>query len=134
MAITDDNEGTLKNQKYITKGALKQHMQNIPIIDRNFIPLGWSPSQLRSYSLWYINEFHRKDERLSREQVLSFLGNFHKIGNPAKKAARIGQAFSASWTYLCKPNEIKEEVIPDEMSPKNYMYTDGIGKVSRDLI
>ena len=134
VAITDDNEGTLKNQKYITKGALKYSMQNILIVERKFIPLGWSPSQLRSYSLWYIHEYNRANERLSREQILSFLGSFDNINNAAKKAARIGQAFSASWTYLCKDKEIKEEVIDDEMSPKNYMYTDGIGKISRDLI
>jgi len=102
VAITDDNEGTLKNQKYITKGALKSYMKGISIADRFFVPLGWSPSQLRSYSVWYINEYTKEGQRLSREQVLSFLGSFDKIENPAKKAARIGQAFSASWTYLCK--------------------------------
>lgn len=62
------------------------------------------------------------------------MGVFDKIGNPAKKAARIGQAFSASWTYLCKENEIKELTIPDEYSSKGYMYTDGIGKISANLI
>lgn len=55
VTITDDNEGTLKNQKYITKVALKGMMQKIPILERHYIPLGWSPSQLRSYSLWYIH-------------------------------------------------------------------------------
>lgn len=57
VSISDDNEGTLKNQKYITKGALKTFMKKIRIVDRDYIPLGWSPSQLRSYSLWYIHEF-----------------------------------------------------------------------------
>ena len=71
---------------------------------------------------------------MSREQVLSFLGSFDKIENPAKKAARIGQAFSASWTYLCKEGEIKEKTIKDEISSKGYMFTDGIGKVSCDLM
>jgi len=102
VTITDDNDGSLKNQKYITKGALKSMMTSITILSREYIPLGWSPSQLRSYSLWYMHEYNNKTERLRREQVLSFLGDFSKIDNPAKKAARIGQAFSASWTYLCK--------------------------------
>lgn len=57
VTITDDNEGTLKNQKYITKRALKDRMKRISIVDRQYIPLGWSPSQLRSYSLWYIHEY-----------------------------------------------------------------------------
>lgn len=66
ISITDDNEGTLKNQKYITKGALKSYMRSINIIDRPYIPLGWSPSQLRAYSLWYIHEYDKKDSRLKR--------------------------------------------------------------------
>jgi len=71
---------------------------------------------------------------LIREQVLSFLGSFDNIDNPAKKAARIGQAFSASWTLACKKGEIKEFVDPDDYSTKNYLYTDGIGKISSDLL
>lgn len=66
--------------------------------------------------------------------MLSFLGNFDKITNPAKKAARIGQAFSSSWTYHCKPNEIKEIYIADDKSSKEFLFTDGIGKISQDLL
>lgn len=108
VTICDDNEASLKNQRYITKGALKSFMQKIKIVERTYDPLGWSPSQLRSYSLWYVHEYTRGNNRLMREQILSFLGNFDSIDNPAKKAARIGQAFSASWTYLCKEKEIHE--------------------------
>lgn len=134
VAIVDDNEGSLKNQKYITKCALKNMMTNITILNRKYVPLGWSPSQLRSYSLWYMHEFDTKTARLNRNQVLSFLGDFSKISNPAKKAARIGQAFSASWTYLCKQGEIKEKVIDDDRSTKGYLFTDGIGKISANLL
>jgi hypothetical protein len=31
--------------------------------------------------------------------IISFLGDFDSIDIPAKKAARIGQSFSASWTF-----------------------------------
>lgn len=55
VSVVDDHEGTLKNQKYITKGALKSKMLEFTILGRKYIPQGWSPSQLRSYSLWYIN-------------------------------------------------------------------------------
>ena len=108
-------------------------MRDIPVLDRKYIPLGWSPSQLRSYSLWYIHEVH-VDRALIRQQVLSFLGNFDNIDNPAKRAARIGQAFSSSWTFQCKPGEIQELILDDDYSPKGYMYTDGIGKFSEDLL
>lgn len=56
VSVVDDHEGTLKNQKYITKKALKYKMSEFTILNRKYIPLGWSPSQLRAYSLWYIHE------------------------------------------------------------------------------
>lgn len=34
VTITDDNEGGLKNQKYITKIPLKSMMRKIPILER----------------------------------------------------------------------------------------------------
>jgi hypothetical protein len=66
VTITDDNDASLKNQKYITKGALKSMMNSISILGREYIPLGWSPSQLRSYSLWYIHEYGLGNKGLRR--------------------------------------------------------------------
>ena len=60
------------------------------------------------------------------------MGNFSEIENPAKRAARIGQSFSASWTYDGSKIKTKEE--PDIMSENNFNFTDGIGKISRDLV
>ena len=34
----------------------------------------------------------------------------------------------------CKSGEIKEYIDPDDRSSKNYLYTDGIGKISSDLL
>lgn len=80
----------------------RKEMNQINILDRKYIPLGWSPSQLRSSSLWYLNEIEEDRgnvKRLQRSYILSFLGNFDSIEKPARRAARIGQSFSASWTY-----------------------------------
>lgn len=82
-------------------------MNEITILDRSYLPLGWSPSQLRSFSLWYIHEIKGRNKtdtnemlpELRRWRVLQFLGDFQNISNHAKKAARIGQSFSSSWTY-----------------------------------
>ena len=53
-------------------------------------------------------------------------------------AARIGQAFSSSWA-VDKLGTINVEDIPDidvlnKTINKNLLFTDGIGKISRDLI
>jgi RNA-dependent RNA polymerase len=134
VAVCDDHEGTLKNQKYITKAALKSKMLELNILGRKYIPLGWSPSQLRAYSLWYIHQTNdtSSGRRITREQVLNFLGSFDTIENPAKRAARIGQSFSASWTY--DASRIKYIVEDDIISDEGFLFTDGIGKISRDLI
>ena len=60
------------------------------------------------------------------------MGDFSKIDNPAKRAARIGQSFSSSWTY--DGTKVQEKRIDDERSETGYLYTDGIGKISADLI
>jgi hypothetical protein len=59
------------------------------------------------------------------------LGDFSKITIAAKKAARIGQAFSSSYCY--NSQEVKEIIADDDVSPKKYLFTDGIGKISKEL-
>jgi RNA-dependent RNA polymerase len=60
------------------------------------------------------------------------LGSFDEIENPAKRAARIGQSFSASWTFDASKIKYKEEA--DILTENGYNFTDGIGKISKDLV
>ena len=68
---------------------------------------------------------------VSREKLLQFLGDFEQIKNPALKAARIGQNLAAGRTINLKNVNLK--VIPDDYVGR-YLFTDGIGKVSPDLV
>lgn len=68
---------------------------------------------------------------MTQESILRFLGDFSKIPIAAKKAARIGQAFSSS--YCFDSSQIKEIIVDDDSSAKKFLFTDGIGMVSRDL-
>jgi hypothetical protein len=62
---------------------------------------------------------------------LSFLGTFDDIENPAKRAARIGQCFSSSWTFPgSRLKEIKEN---DIISDNGYMFTDGVGRAAKNI-
>jgi hypothetical protein len=54
--ILDDNGDTIKNSSYITRKIFRRLVNRIDVAGRTFIPLGWSPSQLRKFSLWYMNE------------------------------------------------------------------------------
>lgn len=68
---------------------------------------------------------------MTQESILRFLGDFSKITVAAKKAARIGQAFSSSYCY--NSQNIKAFIYEDDISEMGFKYTDGIGKISKDL-
>jgi hypothetical protein len=81
---------------------MRRLLDNLVLIGKKYVPLGWSGSQLRASSLWYVSEIPKAEGELqvmTQESILSFLGDFNKIPIPAKKAARIGQAFSSSYHY-----------------------------------
>ena len=82
VSIQEESQTELKNQKYITKMIFRKEMDEINILGRKYIPLGWSPSQLRSSSLWYISELNENRgpfQKLTRFIILSFLGDFDAI-------------------------------------------------------
>lgn len=68
---------------------------------------------------------------MTQQSILAFLGDFSKISIPAKKAARIGQAFSSSYCY--DSSEVKDIIEKDDFSARGFPFTDGIGKISKDL-
>lgn len=86
-------------------------MDRIKVINEEYVPLGWSQSQLKEGSLWYTLE-SKYIKSISREKILSFLGDFdeknnQKLRNPALKAARIGQNFGSSWSFDASDIEFK---------------------------
>jgi RNA-dependent RNA polymerase len=68
---------------------------------------------------------------MTQRSILRFLGDFSKITVAAKKAARIGQAFSSSFWF--NSQSVNALVVKDDVSENGFKYTDGIGKISKDL-
>ena len=68
---------------------------------------------------------------IPREKLLYFLGSFDDIKNPALRAARTGQNLSTGFTIIL--NDPDTWIWEDKKSGK-YLYTDGIGMVSRDIV
>lgn len=66
--------------------------------------------------------------------MLNFLGEFAKIQPYAKMAARIGQAFSSSWCYYIKGKLNIKKIDDIYTADGKKMFTDGIGKISQNLI
>lgn len=106
-------------------------MLEIKFLNRVYIPLGWTQSQLKNAAMW----FTLKDadcDFLNRQQLINFLGDFSQIKNPALKAARMGQNLSTGYSINVRDvNIIPQE---DSKSEKKMMYTDGIGMISYDLV
>ncbi|WCJ33637.1 RNA-dependent RNA polymerase 1 [Euphorbia peplus] len=107
-------------------------LQNgIVIGNKRFEFLAFSSSQLRENSCWMF----ASRNGLTVASIRKWMGDFHKIRNIAKYAARLGQSFSSSTETLnVRRDEI--EVIPDvevQNSRGNYVFSDGIGKISAEF-
>ncbi|XP_058184040.1 probable RNA-dependent RNA polymerase 1 [Rhododendron vialii] len=103
----------------------------IVIGNKKFDFLAFSASQLRDNSAWM---FASRNGR-SAADIRNWMGDFHRIRNVAKYAARLGQSFSCSTeTLSVGRHEIK--VIPDVEILRDgikYVFSDGIGKMSAEF-
>nr|XP_023929332.1 probable RNA-dependent RNA polymerase 1 [Quercus suber]POE89552.1 rna-dependent rna polymerase 1 [Quercus suber] len=98
---------------------------------KKFEFLAYSNSQLRENSVWMF----ASRTGLTAADIREWMGDFRKIRNVAKYAARLGQSFSSSReTVSISRHEV--ENIPDvEIERKGipYCFSDGIGKISSEL-
>ncbi|XP_061989253.1 probable RNA-dependent RNA polymerase 1 [Rosa rugosa] len=103
----------------------------IVIGDKKFEFLAFSSSQLRENSAWMF----ASRRGLTAQGIRDWMGDFSRIKNVAKYAARLGQSFSSSReTFTVGSDEI--EVIPDVESERGgtkYCFSDGIGKISAEF-
>lgn len=113
----------------IFKRILSVLRDGITIGDKTFEFLAYSSSQLRENSVWM---FAPRD-RLTAAKIRKWMGDFHRIRNVAKYAARLGQSFGSSTETLSVVRR-EIEVIPDieveSGAGVNYVFSDGIGKIS----
>ncbi|KAJ3694866.1 hypothetical protein LUZ60_000243 [Juncus effusus] len=100
----------------------------IQIGDKKFEFLAFSSSQLRENSTWMF----ASRAGLTARDIRNWMGEFHQIRNVAKYAARLGQSFSSSTESLTVTRD-EMEMIPDVTNGTNYVFSDGIGKISHDF-
>ncbi|KAH7039872.1 RNA dependent RNA polymerase-domain-containing protein [Microdochium trichocladiopsis] len=111
-------------------------VNGVQICGRVYKFLGFSHSSLRAHAVWAMAPFH--DSRISSTRnyfnVISELGEFDEIRAPARRAARIGQAFSD--TRVAIPLDgVLVELIPDVKSDDgSRVFSDGVGTISRGLL
>nr|QZA51933.1 RNA-dependent RNA polymerase 4 [Paramecium bursaria] len=133
LNFEDENLTPIFNMQYVCQYFFPKIFDNGIRIEGNFYQLlTWSSSQLRTAQCWL---FNFKQANITRVQMIEQLGDFTnlKINEVAKNAARLGQSFSSSLSFQFKQdvNIIHE---PDVYDSDQNNYTDGIGKISRNLI
>lgn len=108
------------------------------IAGRHYRYLGSSASQLRDHGVWlYTQDGNGK----SVQDIRAWIGDVHQIPNVGYKMARMGQCFSSTEETVHVPLDsgVKRD-LPDIVGGKHpqsgnpYVFSDGIGMISRSLI
>lgn len=104
---------------------------------RHFEFLAYSNSALREHSVWFVNPFaHISKGWINGDSIRDSLGNFKGdalLKQPSKLAARLAQAFTATDASAMIPRYEWEEVEDLACPVEPYLFTDGVGTISRDL-
>ncbi len=94
--------------------------------------LGFSHSSLRSQTCWYMAPFTVDGSLIYAPAVIEALGDFRLIRSPAKCAARIGQAFSQTFSSIHIPSSAFR-TIPD-IERNGRTFSDGVGTCSTEVL
>lgn len=94
--------------------------------------LGWSNSQLKSHSVWLYSEDCRDvDKAPTAAEIRGHAGELQNIRIPAKFASRLGLCFSSTYA-TCAFRESDICTLPDVMTPRGGMLTDGVGVITTE--
>ncbi|XP_067121767.1 uncharacterized protein [Centruroides vittatus] len=117
---------------------LKVNLLNgFKIGQRKYKILGSSTSHLREHGLMFYADKDDTGKSLTLKDILRELGNFENIKCIPKYMARIGQVFSQAVDAIhvdrSKIEEMTDITIPRRNSNGQYIFSDGIGKISPEL-
>ncbi|KAL2262909.1 hypothetical protein VTK26DRAFT_9050 [Humicola hyalothermophila] len=102
----------------------------IRVAGRLYKLLGFSHSSLRAHSAWLLAPFVHDGELHFSERIIRGLGDFGGIRSPARRAARIGQAFSETpYAVDLDADGISVHRIPD-VERGARVFSDGVGTLS----
>ncbi|KAG7004497.1 hypothetical protein G7Y79_00025g057830 [Physcia stellaris] len=105
---------------------------NINIAGRGFEFLGFSHSSLRAQTCWFMAPFVIDNQLLYARGVIARLGDFSTIQWPARCAARIGQAFSQTFSSVTLPSDAIRKM-PD-IKRNGRVFSDGVGTCSPSVL
>ncbi|KAI3883153.1 hypothetical protein MKW92_030412 [Papaver armeniacum] len=128
ISFVDEDSEKSKKQTLLYERILSTLHNGVIIGDKKFEFLAFSASQLRDNSAWM---FASKGS-LTAASIRDWMGDFRKIRNVAKYAARLGQSFGSSTETLSVSRDEIEKIDDVEIESNGTVYTfsDGIGKIS----
>ena len=132
VTIRDDNFSKLSsskgNQEHVLKCIYDELRGGLVIGSKTFHFLGCSNNQVRDHGCFFVDATEEKEIAVA---IRSWAGNLESIHNVAKYISRLGQIFSTSTsTVEINPSDC---VRIQDITVKDYCFTDGIGKISQDL-
>ena len=125
--------GVGKERSPVYDRILSVMREGIQLAGKMYKFLAFSSSQLREQSFWMF----ASNDHITADSIREWMGDFLDIRNVALCAARMGQCFSTS-TATLEVSRDEVENIPDvvRVDPKTgikYNFSDGIGKISKEL-
>ncbi|KAF6810885.1 RNA-dependent RNA polymerase, partial [Colletotrichum sojae] len=110
----------------------------ISVAGRIYQFLGFSHSSLRSHAAWFLAPFYFHGQLQLYQNIIKSLGDFEHIQIPAKCAARIGQAFSETPSFISlEETGIQWRNIPDVKKLDGdiqRVFSDGVGTISQEAL
>ncbi|KAJ4413408.1 hypothetical protein N0V85_003566 [Neurospora sp. IMI 360204] len=96
--------------------------------------LGFSHSSLRAHSLWLSAPFVFNFQLKTNENIIEDLGDFRNIKSPARRAARIGQAFSETPYSVSLYDHDIDVIRHKDVQRNGRVFSDGVGKISQGAL
>ncbi|KAH9916863.1 RNA dependent RNA polymerase-domain-containing protein [Fomitopsis serialis] len=149
--FTDDNQlayrydAEINLQDLVDRRVKRFLLEGVSVAGQRFEFLGYSQSALKSHSVWFVKPFKDTDGRtIDAATIIDGLGSFadnpydpQLIFCPARYAARISQAFSATESSIAVAVEDMEIIDDIKDRTGTYSFTDGNGtmslQVARDI-
>ena len=132
-------------RSFIDRRVKRVLLEGITIAGAHFDFLAYSQSALKEHAVWFVKPFRHIDERgnthiIDAASIIESLGNFRNLAYdrqliycPARYAARISQAFTATDASISMEvgQVMQSRDIKDATG--QYAFTDGVGTISPQL-
>ena len=105
----------------------------ITIAGRKFHFLAFSGSSLREHSCWFVRNFKVGEDKIKASTIRAKIGILDHIRSPARYAARMGQAFTATSTSILVHADSVARLPDIKTKDDRYEFSDGVGRMSQEV-